>query len=126
MVSDAPEALDPGMLARAAKVLRVLAHPERLRLVDILLRGPVAVGELARLIDRPQAVVSGHLNNMRAHGIVEGRRAGRHVHYVVINPNARTLLQCLRKHGDGRRPGADRAARAPDSKPARNSLRARK
>jgi DNA-binding transcriptional ArsR family regulator len=94
--------LDLPMLERAAKVLRVLAHPERLQLVDLLLRRPVAVGELARLIGRPQAVVSQHLTNMRAHGIVESRRAGRHVHYYVINPNAEALLDCLRKHGDGR------------------------
>lgn len=87
---------------RAAAVLRVLAHPVRLRIVDRLLRGPVHVGRLAEQLDLPQAVVSQHLAQMRSHGIVEPRREDRRAYYHVINPHAEHLLACIRRHGDGR------------------------
>jgi DNA-binding transcriptional ArsR family regulator len=82
-------------------VLRVLAHPHRLKMVELLLERPVAVGELAQAVGLAPAAVSQHLNNMRAHGIVESRRVGRHVHYEVIKANARQLIGCLRLYGDG-------------------------
>lgn len=89
-------------LDRAAAVLRVLAHPVRLRIVDRLLQDPVHVGQLAEELDLPQAVVSQHLSQMRAHEIVQQRRESRRVFYDVINPHAVQLLECIRKHGDGR------------------------
>lgn len=94
--------LNARTLERAAKLLRVLAHPQRLRMVDLLMQQPVSVGELARMVGLAPAAVSQHLNNMRAHGIVASHREGRCVHYTVVNPNARTLIECLRRHGDGR------------------------
>lgn len=98
----APRPIADATFDRAAAVLRILAHPVRLRLLDRLLRGPVHVGRLAEQLDLPQAVVSQHLAQMRSYGIVESRREERRVYYHVINPHARHLLACIRKHGDGR------------------------
>jgi len=98
----APRPIAAATFDRAAAVLRVLAHPVRLRIVDRLLRGPMHVGRLAEQLDLPQAVVSQHLAQMRAHGIVQSRRADRRAYYDVINPHAQHLLECIRKHGDGR------------------------
>lgn len=88
-------------LESAALVLRVLAHPQRLKMVELLLARPIAVGELAEAVGLAPAAVSQHLNNMRAHGIVDCHRVGRQVHYEVINANARHLIRCLRQYGDG-------------------------
>lgn len=88
-------------LASAARVLRVLAHPQRLRLVELLLERPVPVGRLAELTGLAPAAVSQHLSQMRAYGIVACRRRGREVHYRVVNANARHLIRCLRQYGDG-------------------------
>lgn len=89
-------------LERAAVVLRVLAHPVRLRIVDRLLRGPVHVTQLADELGLGQAVVSQHLAQMRAHDIVQQRRENRRAYYDVINPHAEHLLDCIARHGDGR------------------------
>lgn len=78
-----------------AGVLRVLGHPDRLRLVDILMRRDAAVGELADLLDLPPNVVSQHLSNMLAHRIVRRQRRGRQVFYDVVHPAAQNLLQCI-------------------------------
>ena len=88
-------------LEMAARALRVLAHPLRLRMVEILMEGPIPVGELAEEIGLGQAAVSQHLNHMRAHGIVESERDGRQVFYEVVDPNALHVIQCIREHADG-------------------------
>lgn len=91
--------LDPDLLETAAKVLRVLAHPHRLKLVELMIEGEYSVGELAEELGLAPAAVSQHLNLMRAHGIVDAERADRSVYYRVINPNAANLIDCLRRHG---------------------------
>jgi DNA-binding transcriptional ArsR family regulator len=88
-------------LERAAMLLRVLAHPHRLRIVEILLEGPVPVSDLADAVGLAPAAVSQHLTQMRAHDIVAPRREGRQVYYEVINPNAVNLIGCIRTHGAG-------------------------
>ncbi len=87
------EALD-----RAAGMLRVLAHPHRLRIVEILLEGRHSVGELAQMLQLAPNAVSQHLNQMKAFGILTSERDGRTVYYRVIDPNAMTLIACIRKH----------------------------
>jgi DNA-binding transcriptional ArsR family regulator len=96
-----PKPIPAKTLENAALMLRVLAHPQRLRMVELLLERPVAVGELAQAVGLAPAAVSQHLNHMRAHGIVESRRVGREVHYAVVNANAKQLIKCLRQYGDG-------------------------
>lgn len=81
-----------------APILRVLGHPDRLRIVDELMRGDPAVGELAGRLDLPANAVSQHLNLLAAHGVVARRRQGRQVHYQVVHPAAKSLLQCMWKN----------------------------
>jgi len=90
-------------LEEAAKVLKVLAHPDRMRMVELLLMEDHSVGQLAERVDLAPAAVSQHLNLMRAHGILASERVDRSVYYRVINPNAKQMIDCLRKFGDGTR-----------------------
>ena len=81
-----------------APILRVLGHADRLRLVERLMRQDLNVGELADQLDLAPNAVSQHLNLLAAHGVVQRRREGRHVHYEVVHPAARSLLQCMHKN----------------------------
>ena len=85
-------------LESAAGMLRVLAHPHRLRMVELLLRRRLPVGRLAQLLGLAPNAVSQHLNQMKAHGILAAQRRGRTVYYRVVHPNARTLIGCIRRH----------------------------
>lgn len=89
------------VLEHAASVLRVLAHPHRLRIVELLTGSRQSVGELAQSMNLAPNAVSQHLNNMRAHGIVSAERSGRTVYYRVDNPHAMNVLRCIRRHGAG-------------------------
>jgi DNA-binding transcriptional ArsR family regulator len=86
------------VLERAAGVLKVLAHPHRLRIVELLSDKRLTVGQLTNELGLAPNAVSQHLNMMKAHGILESRRDGRNVYYRVVNPNARTVLGCIRRH----------------------------
>ncbi len=86
-------------LERAAETLRVLAHPHRLRICELLLRERVPVKVLAVHLGIAGNAVSQHLNIMKAHGILGCEREGKTVFYRVIDPRPAWLLGCIREHG---------------------------
>lgn len=88
--------LDPGGLAKAADVIKVVGHPDRLRILEFLEDGEKAVGEIQDVLDLPQAIVSQHLAKMRGWDIVESRRDGIHVYYRIIEPKVTHILDCIR------------------------------
>lgn len=85
-------------LEKAVEVLRVLAHPHRLRICDLLLADRMSVGELAGDLGVPANAVSQHLNLMKAHGILERERDGKTVYYKVVDERPCWLLDCIRGH----------------------------
>ena len=87
-------------LERCAAAFRVLAHPHRLKIVELLADHDLTVGELAERLGLPQAACSQHLNLMRAHGLLAARRDGKTVYYEVANPSALKIIDCIRKHED--------------------------
>lgn len=69
-----------------AEVFRVIAHADRIRLIEELHRGEMGVNTLAETLSLPGPRVSQHLSLLRAHRIVEERRDGRHHLYKLIQP----------------------------------------
>jgi len=88
--------LDPRVLAEAAEMVRVLGHPVRLRIVELLEAGERTVKEIQEALDAPQALVSQQLARMRGAGIVAGRRNGANVWYRIADPRVVRMLDCLR------------------------------
>ena len=85
-------------LEQAVEVLRVLAHPHRLRICDLLLNERMAVGDLAEHLGIPPNAVSQHLNLMKAHGVLGREREGKTVYYKVVDKRPCWLLDCIRGH----------------------------
>ena len=94
--------IDMQVLEMAASVLKVLAHPHRLKMVELLLSGRLSVGELAERMELAPNAVSQHLNQMKAHGILGVVRVGRTAYYHVTNINAQNVIKCIRDHGCGK------------------------
>lgn len=86
------------VLDRVSAALRVLAHPHRLKAVELLCDHELSVGELAERMELPPAACSQHLNLMRAHGLLKASRRGREVIYQVCNSSARNVIDCIRTH----------------------------
>jgi ArsR family transcriptional regulator, cadmium/lead-responsive transcriptional repressor len=66
-------------LGAMARVHKALADPTRLRIVHRLAEGPGTVGDVMRHVRLSQPLVSWHLRQLRAAGLVETRRQGRAV-----------------------------------------------
>lgn len=80
-----------------AQVLKLLAHPYRLKIVDILeAEDSAPVHALVDRLDLPQAVVSNHLKKMLRAGLVESKRRGKEVWYSLGDRRSLTILNCMR------------------------------
>ncbi len=89
--------IEPALLSRAAETIKLLGHPERLKIVEILEAGESTVSEIQAELDLPQAIVSQHLAKLRGLGIVAAERNGVHVYYRVMEPKVMHILECIRK-----------------------------
>ena len=82
-------------LGQAAECLKALAHPARLRMVQLLLEGRYTVGELAEDCGIPDNVASEHLRLMQRCGFLSSQREGRKVFYEVIEPHLGGIMNCI-------------------------------
>jgi ArsR family transcriptional regulator, zinc-responsive transcriptional repressor len=87
--------LDLELLHEAAECLRALAHPHRLRIVQMLLRGRYKVGELADACEIPSHMASEHLRLMQRCGLLRSHRDGRCTYYEVAQPHLAGIIACL-------------------------------
>lgn len=88
------EIIDRTVFRAQARVLKALANETRLLIVDRLSRGECSAGELTRLVGSDQTTVSKHLAVLRAHGIVDDRRAGSAVIYRLLTPCVVSFFSC--------------------------------
>lgn len=88
--------IDPEVLTRAADTIRVLGHPDRIKIVEVLEGGDASVTEIQEKVGLSQPMVSQHLARLRAHGIVESSRDGQHVIYALVEPKVEHILRCIR------------------------------
>lgn len=87
-----------GYLEQVARMLKLLAHPHRLKLVEALdAGGAQPVFTLMEKIGLPQAATSQHLNLMRRAGLVDARRRGREVWYDIADRRCLGVLNCIRE-----------------------------
>ncbi|OPA16469.1 ArsR/SmtB family transcription factor [Bacillus cereus] len=79
-----------------AEILKNLAHPMRLLIVQKLITiGSLNVTELQNLIYLPQSTVSQHLSKLKAPKIVSYEREGLEVYYKVIDKKIIKTMQVL-------------------------------
>lgn len=78
-----------------AELLKALAHPTRLCIVDGLMGGECNVSKIQACLELPQSTVSQQLAILRAKGIIEGRRRGTEIVYSVINEQAKKIVSIL-------------------------------
>jgi DNA-binding transcriptional ArsR family regulator len=90
-------------LEEAAECLRILAHPHRLRIVQMLLRGRYTVGELAEACGIPSHMASEHLRLMQRCGFLTSEKEGRKAFYEIAEPHLADIMQCVEARFDKKR-----------------------
>ncbi|NEE01962.1 ArsR/SmtB family transcription factor [Phytoactinopolyspora halotolerans] len=84
----------------AARALRMLADPTRIKIMWALLQGESSVNCLAELVESAPSTVSQHLAKLRLAGLVESRRDGTFIYYHAADTHVRQLLEQALFHAD--------------------------
>ncbi|MGW8257693.1 MAG: ArsR/SmtB family transcription factor [Thermoguttaceae bacterium] len=95
--------LDMESLQKAAECLRTLAHPIRLRMVQLMLQGEFTVGELADACEIPSHMASEHLRMMQHCGFLSRNQDGRRIYYQVAEPALERIMDCIESRFSGKR-----------------------
>ncbi len=82
---------------KISEILKAVAHPVRLRIVDELSRRETCVGDLARELDQKQAVISQQLKTLRLVGLVKTEKRDGKSFYSLNNEHLIELLGCMRR-----------------------------
>jgi DNA-binding transcriptional ArsR family regulator len=80
-----------------AAFFKALAHPIRIRILELLVREDRTVQELQAALELPQPVVSQQLAVLRAYNVVAGAKTGVTVRYAVRDPLIGALLEVARR-----------------------------
>ena len=78
-----------------ARILKALAHPSRLCIVETLAHGPRCVHELRDTVGADVSTVSRHLSTLRNAGIVADQRNGTQVIYTLTAECLLKFLSCV-------------------------------
>lgn len=88
--------LDMDALTEAAECLKILAHPNRLQIVQLLLSGKqYSVNDLAEECGLAQPTTSDHLRLMQRCGFLRSERDGRTVYYEISEHHLQDIMNCI-------------------------------
>jgi ArsR family transcriptional regulator len=85
----------PAQFRAQAKVMKALAHPTRLFIVDELSRGERCVCELTDMVGVEMPTVSRHLSLLKTAGLVEDEKRGAKIFYRLRVPCCLNFFQCV-------------------------------
>jgi DNA-binding transcriptional ArsR family regulator len=80
---------------KAAECLRVLAHPSRLQIVQLLLAERCTVGEIAERCGLSPSQTSEHLKLLQRCGFLGCEKESRFAYYQVIEPELSNIMSCI-------------------------------
>jgi ArsR family transcriptional regulator len=78
-----------------ARILKALAHPSRLFMVDVLSQGERCVCELTEMVGADISTVSKHLSVLKSAGIVADEKRGLQVYYTLKTPCVLRFFDCV-------------------------------
>ncbi|QEN03478.1 ArsR family transcriptional regulator [Thiospirochaeta perfilievii] len=90
--------LDSDLLKKYEKrvlVLKAMAHPTRLYILDILKEGTLCVCEINELIDADLSTISKHISLLHSAGLVSREKKGLKVFYTLETPCILLPFNCL-------------------------------
>ncbi|MGC8874656.1 MAG: ArsR/SmtB family transcription factor [Chloroflexia bacterium] len=92
------EPLDPALASELGESFRLLGDPTRVRILDLLSREPLCVGEIAERLGMTASAVSHQLRLLRSRYLVRRARQGKCVIYALDDDHVRTLFRDALEH----------------------------
>jgi ArsR family transcriptional regulator len=78
-----------------SELFKILSHPVRLSILEILREGEQCVCHMEAMLKRRQAYISQHLIVLREAGVVADRRDGWNMYYRVVKPEVFAVLDAM-------------------------------
>lgn len=90
--------LDINKLDMAASKLRVIAHPMRIAIIELLESNPrMNVTQIYEKLNIEQAAASHHLNILKSKQILESRREGKNTYYSIRQASLAKIIDCINR-----------------------------
>jgi ArsR family transcriptional regulator len=86
---------DMRRLERRASLLRSLAHPARLLIIEMLEASPRCAGELTEAIGSDKTTVSKHLAVLKRAGLVTDQKRGTYSEYSLVCGCVTHFIECI-------------------------------
>lgn len=88
--------LTPAQLEKASAMLKAIAHPIRIAILNHLEEGKkLSVSQLHELLNIEQSTASHHLGIMKDKGILISKRVGKNIYYYIKDDNFNTIIDCV-------------------------------
>jgi DNA-binding transcriptional ArsR family regulator len=92
------EKLNPDQLEKAANMLKAIAHPVRIAILNQLNNGKkLTVTEIHELLKMEQSTTSHHLGILKDKGVLVSKRDGKNSYYYLKHENLTDILSCISK-----------------------------
>ncbi|MCU0324808.1 MAG: metalloregulator ArsR/SmtB family transcription factor [Spirosomaceae bacterium] len=89
-------AINKEKLEKAAYILKTVAHPTRLAIIDLLnINEKMGVTEICEILNCEQSLISHHLINMKLRGILKSEKDGLNVYYSLKEKDVTKLIECI-------------------------------
>jgi DNA-binding transcriptional ArsR family regulator len=83
---------------QSANVLKTIAHPIRLSIIELLSRpgiAPKRVSDIVAELDKPQAIISQHLIHLKDRGVLTSTKAGTNIFYRPAVQGLDTVVRAI-------------------------------
>jgi len=88
--------LTPDQLEQAANMLKAIAHPIRITILNYLEDGKkLTVTEIRELLKIEQSTTSHHLGILKNRGVLVSKREGKKTYYFLRNVNLSNIVECV-------------------------------
>lgn len=85
-------------LEKAAYILKTIAHPIRLAVIQLLdQKGKMGVNDICKSLACEQSLVSHHLSNMRIKGLLKSEREGTSIYYSLKERELIKIISAIEK-----------------------------
>lgn len=90
------ECLSKEELEYVAYILKALSNANRLMILSVLAKsGEMNVSDICAKLECTQPLISHHLTDMQAKGILKMRREGRNIIYSLENQRVIDIIKCV-------------------------------
>ena len=88
--------LDAEAMERAAGMLKAIAHPMRIAILNHLEDGKkLTVTEIHNLLEIEQSTTSHHLGILKDKGVLASKREGKNTFYYIKHNSLRSIVDCV-------------------------------